>query len=39
VELLIRCLDSNGADSADRKQLYDRLCRLDPVRALQWSAP
>jgi type VI secretion system protein ImpA len=39
VELLIRCLDSNGADAADRKQLYDRLCRLDPVRALQWSAP
>ena len=38
VELLIRCLDSNGADSAGRKQLYDRLCRLDPVRALQWSA-
>jgi type VI secretion system protein ImpA len=37
VELLIRCLDSNGADSADRKQLYDRLCRLDPVRALQWG--
>jgi type VI secretion system protein ImpA len=39
VELLIRCLDSNGANAADRKQLYDRLCRLDPVRALQWSAP
>jgi type VI secretion system protein ImpA len=39
VELLIRCLDSNGADSPDRKQLYDRLCRLDPVRALQWSTP
>jgi type VI secretion system protein ImpA len=39
VELLIRCLDSNGADSADRKKLYDRLCRLDPVRALQWGAP
>jgi type VI secretion system protein ImpA len=39
VELLIRCLETNGADPADRKKLYDRLCRLDPVRALQWSAP
>jgi type VI secretion system protein ImpA len=39
VELLIRCLDANGSGSDDRKQLYDRLCRLDPVRALQWSAP
>jgi type VI secretion system protein ImpA len=39
VELLIRCLDANGASPEDRKHLYDRLCRLDPVRALQWSAP
>lgn len=35
VDLLLRCLDANGSDDADRKQLYARLCRLDPVRALK----
>jgi type VI secretion system protein ImpA len=35
VDLLIRCLDANGADPLDRKQWYARLCQLDPVRALK----
>jgi type VI secretion system ImpA/VasJ family protein len=46
IELLIRCLDSNSAsngagsdsDSPERQRLYARLCRLDPVRALNWTA-
>jgi type VI secretion system protein ImpA len=46
IELLIRCLDSNGAsnghssgsDSSERQRLYARLCLLDPVRALNWTA-
>jgi type VI secretion system protein VasJ len=42
IELLIRCLDSNGAangsESTERQRLYARLCRLDPVRALNWTA-
>jgi type VI secretion system protein ImpA len=42
IELLIRCLDShsasNGSDSSERQRLYARLCLLDPVRALNWSA-
>lgn len=37
IELLIRCLDSNGADSPERQRLYARLCLLDPVRALNWT--
>ena len=35
LDLLIRCLDADGADSDSRKQLYSRLCQLDPVRALK----
>jgi type VI secretion system protein ImpA len=42
IELLIRCLDSsnasNGSEASERQRLYARLCRLDPVRALNWSA-
>ena len=42
IELLIRCLDSNGAsngsDPSERQRLYARLCLLDPVRALNWTA-
>ena len=42
IELLIRCLDSNsasnGSDSSERQRLYARLCLLDPVRALNWTA-
>ncbi|HWD99445.1 MAG TPA: type VI secretion system protein TssA [Bryobacteraceae bacterium] len=42
IELLIRCLDSNGAANGseypERQRLYARLCRLDPVRALNWTA-
>ncbi|MBV8551423.1 MAG: type VI secretion system protein TssA [Acidobacteriaceae bacterium] len=38
VELLIRCLDENGAESPERKKFYARLCRLDPVRALKWKS-
>jgi type VI secretion system protein ImpA len=46
IELLIRCLDSNsasngaqnGSDLTERQRLYARLCRLDPVRALNWTA-
>jgi type VI secretion system protein ImpA len=32
LELLWRCLNSD--DEAKKRQLYDRLCRLDPVRAV-----
>jgi type VI secretion system protein ImpA len=35
LDLLIRCLDANGSDALNRKQLYARLCQLDPVRALK----
>jgi type VI secretion system protein ImpA len=35
LDLLIRCLDANGSDALNRKQLYNRLCQLDPVRALK----
>jgi len=35
LELLLRCLD--GADE-QRQQLYMKLCRLDPVRAVNCSA-
>lgn len=38
IDLLIRCLDADGPDSSNRKQLYARLCRLDPVRALKGSS-
>lgn len=38
VDLLLRCLDLNGSDSTNRKQLYARLCQLDPVRALKASS-
>jgi type VI secretion system protein ImpA len=38
VDLLLRCLDANGADANERKALYARLCQLDPARALK-SAP
>ncbi|MDQ2950471.1 MAG: type VI secretion system protein TssA [Acidobacteriota bacterium] len=34
VSLLLQCMTSNGGDAETRKQLYARLCRLDPVRAL-----
>jgi type VI secretion system protein ImpA len=34
LSLLLQCLASNGNDPELRKQLYARLCRLDPVRAL-----
>lgn len=34
VALLLQCLAANGNDPELRKQLYGRLCRLDPVRAL-----
>lgn len=37
-ELLLRCLDSNGSELADRKRFYSRLCRLDPARALKCEA-
>jgi type VI secretion system protein ImpA len=36
-ELLLRCLNSNGAEPSDRRKFYSRLCRLDPVRALKWE--
>lgn len=35
VDLLLRCLDSNGGDPSERKALYSRLCQLDPARALK----
>lgn len=35
IDLLLRCLDLNGSDPTERKQLYARLCQLDPARALK----
>lgn len=39
VELLLGCMDENGSETQDRKALYTRLCRLDPVRALKSVVP
>ena len=33
--LLYRCAMSVNSDGIDAASLYDRICRLDPVRALQ----
>jgi len=31
---LYRCLEKSGEDAARQKQLYLRICRLDPVQAM-----
>jgi type VI secretion system protein ImpA len=33
--LLYRCAVNLGSDGIDAGALYDRVCRLDPVRAIQ----
>ena len=35
--LLYRCLTNLGGDEGTRQALYLRLCRLDPMRAIQFS--
>ncbi len=35
--LLFRCLDKLDRDSDEKRRLYDRICRLDPVQALTCS--
>lgn len=34
LELLLRCIASDAAQSDRRTELYARLCKLDPVRAM-----
>jgi type VI secretion system protein ImpA len=33
--LLYRCLEQSGDDAARRQELYLRICRLDPLQAMQ----
>ena len=35
--LLYRCLTNLGGDEAARQALYLRICRLDPLRAIEFS--
>jgi hypothetical protein len=37
LSLLLRCLAADGADNERRTQLYARICKLDPIRALNCS--
>jgi type VI secretion system protein ImpA len=38
--LLYRCIDATGAESEDlKRELYLRICRLDPVQAISFQAP
>ncbi|MGD0908266.1 MAG: type VI secretion system protein TssA [Candidatus Acidiferrales bacterium] len=32
--LLFRCLNKMGGDAAEKQEIYQRICRLDPVQAL-----
>ena len=32
--LLFRCLDKMGGEAAEKDEIYQRICRLDPVQAL-----
>lgn len=36
--LLYRCLEATDGDPAEREQLYLRVCRLDPLQAMHFSA-
>lgn len=35
--LLMQCMVAAGADEAQKAELYDRICRLDPVQALNYQ--
>jgi type VI secretion system protein ImpA len=37
LSLLLRCLAVDGGDTERRTQLYARICKLDPIRALDCS--
>ncbi len=37
LSLMLRCLAVDGGDNERRSQLYARICKLDPVRALNCS--
>ena len=37
--LLYKCLTRTGSGDIDANELYDRVCRLDPVRAIHIKAP
>ena len=37
LSLLLRCLAVDGGDKERRTQLYARICKLDPIRALNCS--
>jgi type VI secretion system protein ImpA len=32
--LLLRCLNKTGGDATEKQEIYQRICRLDPVQAL-----
>jgi type VI secretion system protein ImpA len=32
--LLLRCLNKMGGDAAEKQEIYQRICRLDPMQAL-----
>lgn len=36
--LLYRCMERLGVDSGDKEQLYLRVCRLDPLQAMSFTA-
>jgi type VI secretion system protein ImpA len=35
--LLMQCMEAVGGDQAQKAELYDRICRLDPVQALNYQ--
>ncbi len=35
--LLLQCMATVGGDEAQKAELYDRICRLDPVQALNYQ--
>ena len=39
VILMYRCLERSGGDSSERQNLYARICRLDPLTALDIPRP
>jgi hypothetical protein len=36
--MLYRCLEKTGDDAEYRRRVYERLCALDPLRALELTA-
>jgi len=32
--LLLRCLNKMGGSEVEKQEIYQRICRLDPVQAL-----